>query len=191
MKRRRSSDGRSSTARTSRKKLDCLDVLTGDEASAVLRTLLSSDPELLPKARHAANALLATASFTDVAKCVFDALLALGLDDLDAGPRVGGYVEPSDAAWVAIENVIAPYFHDLERRVQLKHEDEATALCKGIGLGLYRAEHRGFELLEYAQDGPSELAGHAVMIWQRRRRTCSLPRTFVEKFTPEWDWLVR
>lgn len=142
-------------------------------------------------ARHAANALLATVSFTAVANGVFEALRALDLDDLDAGPRAGGYVEPSEAAWVAIENVMAPYFHDLERRVQLKHQDEATALCKGIVLGLYRAEHRGFELLEYAEDGPSEFAGQAVVIWQRRRRTCSLPRMFVEKFTPDWDWLVR
>src|SRR4051812_4516846 len=60
-----------------RENLDCLDVLTGDEASAVLRELLSSRPDLLPDARRAANALLATVSFTDVAKRVFDALLAL------------------------------------------------------------------------------------------------------------------
>jgi hypothetical protein len=120
-----------------------------------------------------------------------DALLALDLDDLDAGPRASGYVEPSEAAWAAIENVVAPYFHDLERRVKLRHEDEAIELCQGIVLGLYRAEHRGFELLEYAEDCPSELAGHAVDMWQRRRRNCALPRSFIEKFTPDWDWLVR
>lgn len=86
---------------------------------------------------------------------------------------------------------MTPYFHDLERRVKLRHENEAAELCQGIVLGLYRAEHRGFELLEYAEDGPSQLAGHAVDIWQRRGRNCKLPRAFVEKFTPEWDWLVR
>jgi hypothetical protein len=178
-------------AETSRKKLDCLEVLTGDEASAVLRELLSSHPDLIPDARQAANALLATVAFTDVAEGVFNALLALNLDDLDAGPHAHGYIEPSEAAWAATENVVAPYFHDLERRVKLGHEDEATALCKGIVLGLYRAEHRGFELLEYAEDSPSELAGQAVEIWKRRRRNRTLPRTFVERFTPEWDWLVR
>ena len=102
-----------------------------------------------------------------------------------------GTFEPSEAAWAAIENAIAPYFRDLERRMKLRHEDEATALCKGIVVGLYRAEQRRFELLEYAEDGPSELAGHAVAIWQGRRRNVSLPRTFIEKFTPEWDWLAR
>ena len=105
MKRRRPSDRPRSKAGTSREKLDCLDVLTGDEASAVLRELLSSHPDLIPDARRAANALLATVSFTDIARSVFDALLALDLDDLDAGPRAGGYVEPSEAAWEVIERV--------------------------------------------------------------------------------------
>jgi hypothetical protein len=188
VKERRGSGRPRSKVGTSRGKLDSLDVLTGDEALAVLRELLSSRPDLLPDAWRAANALLATVSFTDIGKSVFDALLAL---DLDAGPRAGGYVEPSEAAWKAIEQAVTPYFDDLERRVKLRHENEAAELCKGIVLGLYRAEHRGFELLEYAEDGPSELAGHAVNMWQRRRRNCKLPRAFIEKFTPEWDWLVR
>jgi len=128
--------------------------------------------------------------FTDIARRVFKALIALGLEDLDAGPRTAGYVESSEAAWAVIENVTAPYFRDLERRMKLRHEDEATALCKGIVLGLYRAEQRGFELLHYAEDAPSELAGQAGATWQRRRRHLSLSRTFIEKFTPEWDWLA-
>jgi hypothetical protein len=102
-------------AGTRRQKFDCLDLLIGDEALAVLRQLLSSDPDLLAEGRRAANALLATVSFTDVATGVLDALLALDLEDLDAGPRAGGYVEPSEAAWKAIEEAVTPYFHDLKR----------------------------------------------------------------------------
>ena len=190
MKRRRQSAS-SPKGRTTRAKYDCLDVLTGDEAQKVLNELLSSRPDLISDARRAANALLATVSFADVAADVFDALEALDLDDLDAGPRPGGYVEPSEAAWSVIEKVVTPYFHDLERRVKLRHEDEALEVCKGIVLGLYRAEHRGFELLEYAEDSPSELAGQAVEIWRRRRRDRTFPRNFVETYTPNWAWLVR
>jgi hypothetical protein len=156
----------------------------------VLHELLSSQAELIPDARRAANALLASVSFAAVAESILDALVELGLDDLDAGPRAGGYVEPSEAAWEAIEQAVAPYFHDLERRVRLRHEDEATEFCKGIVLGLYRAEQRGFELLEYADECPSQLAGDAVDKWRRRRHE-TLPRTFVRKFTPHWDWLVQ
>jgi len=86
-----------------------------------------------------------------------------------------------------VEKVVTPYLNDLKRRVTLAHEDEAAEVCKGIVLGLYRAEHRGFELLEYAEDSPSELAGRAVEIWRRKRRNYRFPRNFVEKFTPDLD----
>jgi hypothetical protein len=151
VKRRRQSPESRPKGRTTRAKYDCLDVLTGDEAHKVLNELLSSRPELISDARRAANALLATVSFGDVAAHVFGALQALDLDDLDEGPRPGGYVEPSEAAWNAIERVVTPYFRDLERRVKLRHEDEALDVCKGIVLGLYRAEHRSFELLANMQ----------------------------------------
>jgi hypothetical protein len=191
VKRHRRSRGSRSAPPTRRAKHDCLGLLTGDEAQAVLRELLSSRPDLIPDATQVANALLATVSFANVAESVFGALAALDLDDLDAGPRPGGYVEPSEAAWEMIENVVTPYFHDLERRIKLGHEEEASEVCKGIVVGLYRAEHSRFELIEYAEDSPSELAGRAVAIWRRRRRNWTFPRNFVEKFTPDWDWLVR
>jgi len=173
-----------------RQQSHCLDVLTGEEAGAVLRALLKAHPDLLPDARLAADRLLATISFSDVADMVCAGLQALDLDDLDAGPRASGYVESSEAAWYAIEGVLQPYIHDLERRVKLRHEDEALQVCSGIVAGLYRAEQRGFALYEYAEDAPSELAGHAVDIWRRRRRNCAFPRHFVETFTPDWDWLA-
>jgi hypothetical protein len=191
VKRRRQPPASRSKPRTTRAKCDCLDVLTGDEAQIVLKDLLSLHPDLISDARRSANALLARVSFTDVAADVFGALQALDLDDLDAGPRPGGYIEPSEAAWNVIEKVVTPYLHDLERRVKLRHEDEALEVCKGVVWGLYRAEHRGFELLEYAEDSPSELAGQAVDIWRRRRRDWTFPRNFVEKYTPNWAWLVR
>jgi hypothetical protein len=174
----------------SRRQPDCLNVLTGEEAGAVLRALLEAHPVLLEDARRAADSLFATVSFSDVADKVCAALQALDVDDLDAGPRASGYVEPSEAAWNAIDTVVAPYFHDLERRVTLRREAEALEVCSGIVMGLYRAEHSGFELHQYAEDAPSELAGRAVEIWRRRRRTCAFPRHFVEKFTPDWDWLA-
>jgi hypothetical protein len=69
---------------TSREK--CLQLLTGDEAAAVLGELLAAHPNLVPDAVKAANALLATTSFMAVAQRVFDAVVELGLDDFDAGP---------------------------------------------------------------------------------------------------------
>jgi hypothetical protein len=168
-----------------------LDLLTDDEARAVLQELLSAHPALVPDAEHVANALLATVSFSAVAEHVFEAVQALDLDDLDAGSTAGGYVEPSEAAWEAIGNALKPYLDDLERRTKLGHEEEAGEVCKGIVVGLYRVEQGGFELLEYAEDCASEIAGQAVDMWRRRRRDRVLPRTFVQKYAPAWTWLVR
>ena len=156
----------------------------------MLRALLKAHPDLLPDARLAADRLLATISFSEVAEKVCAGLQALDLDDLDAGEHGSGYVEPSEGAWSAIEGVVEPYIRDLERRVKLRHQDEAFQVCSGIVAGLYRAEQSGFELYEYAEDAPSQLAGHAVDIWRRRRRNCAFPRQFVKTFTPEWDWLA-
>lgn len=168
-----------------------LDLLTADEAQAVLQGLLSARPELGPEAERLAKALLATVSFKNVADNVLAAVQALDLNELDAGPHEWGYVEPSEAAWDLITKTVNPYLADLERRVQLGHEHEALEVCKGIVLGLYSAEQRGAELLAYAEDCPSETAGSAVELWRRRQRNRAFPRDFVEKFTPEWKRLVR
>jgi hypothetical protein len=54
-----------------------------------------------------------------------------------------------------------------------------------------RAANGLLATVSFATICPSELAGHAVeMVWQRRRGA-SLPRSFIEKFVPEWDWLSR
>jgi hypothetical protein len=76
-----------SKPRGARGQPSCLDVLTGEEAAAVLHALLEAHPALLPDARQAADNLLATVSFSDVAEKVSAGLQALGLEDLDAGPR--------------------------------------------------------------------------------------------------------
>ncbi len=156
----------------------------------MLHALLEAHPALRPDATRAADRLLATVSCANVADRVCEGLQALDLDDLDAGPRASGYVEPSEAAWDAIDAVVAPYFHDLERRVKLRREAEALEVCSGIVMGLYRAEHSGFELLPYAEDAPAEFAGRAVDIWRSRRGTSVFPRHFVKTFTPDWDWLA-
>jgi len=179
-----------SRSKPKRAQADCLDVLTGDEAGAVLQALLKAHPDLRSDARRIADGLLETVSLSDVAERVCGDLQALELDDLDAGPHAGGYVEPSEAAWDVIEGVVAPYLHDLERRIKLRREVEALQVCSGIVAGLYNAERSGFELHRYAEDAPAELASRAVSIWSRRRRKHALSRQFVEKFTPDWDWLA-
>jgi hypothetical protein len=104
MKRRRSTKRAPSKARGRRAPPRALDVLTADEAQAVLRKLLSTHPTLVPDVEQAANALLATVSFLVVADHVFGVVQALDWDDVRAGPQPEGYLELSEAAWEAVES---------------------------------------------------------------------------------------
>ena len=155
----------------------------------MLHALLSSHSELIPDARRAANALLASVSFAAVAKSIVDALMKLGLDDLDAGPHAGGYVEPSEAAWETIGQAVAPYLRDLERRVKLQHEDEATELARESFSGSIAPSNAGSSFSSMPTSA-LPTAGHAVDKWRGRRQQ-TLPRAFVQKFTPDWDWLLQ
>ena len=70
-----------------RAQADCLDVLTSEEAAAVLHALLKAHPALLPDARRVADSLLATVSMSDVAERVCADLQALELA-VSAGLRL-------------------------------------------------------------------------------------------------------
>jgi hypothetical protein len=110
---------------------------------------------------------IGTASFTDTMSVTANSVSpSAQVSDSTSNRLTFGTIAPF--AWYAIEGVVAPYIHDLERRVKVRHEDEALQGCRGIVTGLYRAAHSGFELHEYAEDAPSELAGRAVDIWRRR-----------------------
>jgi len=190
MNRSSASRRRLSTSRASRATPDCLNVLTADEAQAVFREVLSARPEVVADVRRAAGRLLASVSCSDVDRRVFRVLQALDIDGLKIGLRVGGYVEPNEVAWQMIEESVEPFFVDLQRRLKLRHEDEALKVCRGIVAGLYRAAQHRFDVLEDADDCPSETASRTLRLWRRGRKTADLGRDFVEKHAPEWDWLV-
>jgi len=83
VKRRPSAGLSRSKARGIRAQQRGLDLLTSDEARAVLHELLSVYPALVPAAEQIANAMLATVSFSAVADQVVEVIQGLDLDDLD------------------------------------------------------------------------------------------------------------
>lgn len=191
MKRSRTTIRPASNRRPRRTTPSVLDVLTADEAQIVLRRMLSARPDLISEAEHLASALLTLASATDIAARVSQAVLRLDWDDVNVGPQPGGYVEPAEAAWEAIQRALKPHLEDLQRRLRLKREEEALEVCKGIVAGLYRAEQNKTEFMHHAEDAPSEYAAQAVEMWRRRNRRREFPITFAKRFAPDWDWLIR
>ena len=171
-----------------------LDQLKVEESREVLGRLLAAHPDLRGQAERIARSLLGEVAFEQVADEVEDEVQSVDVDDVRgrAGRHEWGYVEPTEAAWEALEEAIEPFIEDIKRQAGLGLDKEALETCKGVVLGLYRVEHgKGTSVVEEAPDFPAEAAARAIETWRgRARQGCALPAEFVERFVPEWKEML-
>jgi hypothetical protein len=182
-----------------------VDALDGAEAKRLLAALLDSHPDLLSEVADLAEAELGAVTAEDVAEDVAFALEGLSVEDIweRAGTQPdGSYMEPGEAAWEVVGEPVSPFLADLTRRIELGRREEATALCQGILLGLYRSsqEEGGF-LDGHAPDTLEEAAVSAVAAWKKggKGRASSGPgarelaamRRFLADAVPEWEPFLR
>src|SRR6266545_934041 len=146
-----------------------LALLSDAEKAAVLDELVSADQELEDRAERSARSRLALVETDDVANAVAATLLALDQEDLaaKAGPTRHGYVEPTEAAWLLLEEAIEPWLEDVVRRAGLGLADAA----RRVGLGLLQALQRTEEhlrnddlLVSWAPDFASEAADQGAQV---------------------------
>ncbi len=178
-----------------------VDALDGAEAKRLLAALLDVHPELLGEVAGLAEARLGAVTAEDVAEDVAFALECLSVEDIweRAGTQSdGSYMEPGEAAWEVVEEPLAPFLADLTRRIELGRREEATALCRGILLGLYRCSQGEREFLDgHAPDTLEEAAASAVTVWKKGRkaragsgpgtRELAAMRKFLLDAVPEWE----
>lgn len=173
--------------------------LSGAEAASVLNCLLQRHPELRSEAETIAADVLSDVSLLDVADEVESAVLQFDYDDLNdrAGGHSWGYVEPSEAAWELLEEVVAPFVEDMKRYLELGLEDQAREICQGILLGLYRVRD-GCEndVVGWSPDFPIEMAGQALEVWNKANKAGGpggrqLSVEFVAEHIPEWNWVIK
>jgi hypothetical protein len=182
-----------------------VDALEAREAQALLGRLLDARPELVEEAAALASHDLGAVRVKRVAGEVARAVGALRIEDVwsHSGPqRDGSYVEPTEATWIVLEAAINPFLRDLERRIELRREPEALAICQGALLGLYRVEQAaGDDFLEgHAPDDLRGAASFVVETWKRGRGRASPRgsldrdpmRAFSREALPEWEsFLIR
>jgi hypothetical protein len=178
---------------TTLERASSLEALTSSERSAVLAWLLREHPELVVDAERFAAEILSKPSVERVAADVESAVIGIELDAL--GARVGhdrgrGYVNETDAAWELIEEAIAPFQSDLERRATLGHLEAATKLVGGIVAGLYRLREPDMgTVVAYAgEEFAAELAGVVVELAERLGVT--IPDDAGAAHWPAWIDLV-
>jgi len=186
----------SSTSRTRRGKV--LARLNREEGARVLRALLERHPELVADAEEIARVTVTDVEADAVAEDVQQAVLDLDIDDLGtrAGRKSWGYVEPTEAAWELLEEVVDPFLEEMKRHIDLGFEAAATGTCAGIVLGLYRCRgENSDQVLGWVEDFPTETAGHAMATLARasilkHRRSWRLSDAIVDQ-VPEWAGMIR
>lgn len=171
----------------------------------MLTRLIEAHPELLAEAAALADTQLAAVDSDNVADEIADAFGALCVEDIweRSGARAHGeYVEPSEAAWDLIEETLAPFLAELERRVALARGADATAYCRGALLRLYRVGHGDGEFLQgHAPDAIEEAAGSMLDAWKKlrprnartwdRRRESESMSQFFSRELPEWESFLK
>jgi hypothetical protein len=173
-------------------KRSVLDALSAAEKAAVLDELLAARPDLRQPAEAYAAQVMAGADRSAVAGDVEDALLGLGIEELDtrAGYRPGrGYVHPAEAADEILDEALQPFLDDLYRRAGLGMRSAAAGLAAGILLGLYDCRHDNSEtLLEYCPDYAAERASGVVS--DCASLGIELPTDELLDLMPEWSAML-
>lgn len=181
-----------------------IDALDGAEAKRLLDALLEARPDLATEVAGLAHAQLGALTAEEVEEDVAFGLESLSVEDVweRSGTRPdGSYVDPIEAAWEVMEEVLAPFLADLARRLELGRRMEATMLCQGVLLGLYRVAQGEGEFLDgHGPDLLEETAAGAVDAWKKGgrggsggatsgagARELAAMRSFVSEALPGWE----
>ena len=146
---------RNANPRRSGRKPSVLDRLGAGESQAVLSDLLAAHPDLRPEAERLALSFVSDFDFEAVADDVEHELRRLDIDDLNdrTGSHRDGYTHPTDAAWELLQEVVDPFLADMSRHLELRLDEAALQMCKGIVLGLYRVRRQARDgVLGWAPD---------------------------------------
>ncbi len=180
-----------------------LGYLGAEDGKRVLLALVARHPELVADVVELIEEVLGSTSFEHVADTVLEGIANLEL--VDMGKRSGrpplGLVGPGEAAGEMVAEVIEPFLDRIERCAAMGLHEAALEVCRGVLLGLYRAERCDqSEVVAWIAGGLSEFADApiAALDEPRGRRAGSgrspVPKglaQFAKAHLPEWTWLHR
>jgi hypothetical protein len=109
---------------------EIIDQLSHGQALAILKALAASDEQLANRIAEMGTAYLSQVDLEEVAAVLYDELDALEVEEVwdRAGKTRHGYVEPSEAAYQMVEEVIDPYLEQLKKYQKLGMSAEANTL---------------------------------------------------------------
>jgi hypothetical protein len=135
--------------------------LTAEESAKVLSILLSRHQALGAEAEQVAAELVSMPAVDRVAHDVQGSLADIDCEAVTsrAGDQRWGHVAPTEAAWELLQLALGDVIRDMQRRMELGLVDAAEAICRGIVIGLHRAQGSCTDgALGWAPDFPSKQA---------------------------------
>jgi hypothetical protein len=161
------------------------------ERAQVLDALLRTHPDLVAEAERVASGLLGEQDREAVAAEVARQLRALNLGDL-AGRSGrqwgGGYVDPYQAAYDMLAEVLTPYLADLDRRAVIGARDAAVEIGCGVLLGLHSCRNCDDNNLVLTHAGlPDSVDDLASQVLSAMAKAgLSIPGDWLDEQCPEW-----
>lgn len=119
-----------------------------------------------------------------------------GLEVEEVWDRAGrshrnGYLDPREAAYQMMEEVLGPFVLELEKHQQLGMNALANPVCMGLLLGLHAFEDESSsEFKDWAPDAAGEWAGEIVSIWKNgrpRRSDIEEMKSFINQEIAGWS----
>jgi hypothetical protein len=148
---------------------EVIDQLSPSDAVEVLRILAHCDAKVAAQIVEVVASYLRGVDVEEVAGNLYDDLSVLRVEEVwdRAGNARHGYVEPSDAAYEMIEEVLRPYLEALKKYQGLGMRAEANQVCMGLLWAFHSFEYEcDSEFKDWAPDAMSVFADTVVETWR-------------------------
>lgn len=172
-----------------------LEILTDGQRVRVLAALLVAHPDLVAEADELARAHLGATDHEVVRQQLTVALLRVPMTAV--GERSGrqrgrGYVEPEEACYQLLREVLAPFLDEIGRRAAVDLGEAAVGYGLALLDGLYRLRDHDGDDSALRWCGPDrecwELATSVVRAWEDAG--IPPPSDRVDAICPEWAGLA-
>ena len=179
-------------------KRNVLELITGEDALAILKVLATRDRSLGRKIEEVAIEHFRPVEMDAIAADVVTELEALDVEDVwdRSGSNRDEYVEPCEAALEMFEEALQPFRDEVAKYQRLSMLREAELICRGILKGIYdfHAESSS-EFKGWAVDAPGDYFGEVLDDWRKlfgQPPPVHRATEFLRTHCPEWsEWAAK
>ena len=189
---------KSAPKRTSIRKANTLDSITGADALAILKVLAARDKSLAQEIDAVAIELFSHVEIDEMAANVQMELETLQVEDVwdRAGAKRDGYVDPGEAASEMFDEALRPFRDEVDKYKRLSMQQEAEFAYQGILKGIYDFhKESSTEYEQWAVDVASEYFGVVLDDWKKLftgRPPFPRMTAFLHTHCPDWaEWATK